>query len=72
MSVIQRFHNLSPPLPLLMYIAILTVDDLLSRLRYNEDLLVNLSHEREGLEEEVEIEERQIQTLSDILEAVTL
>ncbi|CAI8029156.1 Tuftelin-interacting protein 11 [Geodia barretti] len=41
-------------------------------LRYNEDLLVNLSHEREGLEEEVDIEERQIKTLSDILEAVTL
>jgi tuftelin-interacting protein 11 len=40
--------------------------------RYNEDLLVNLSHEGEGLEEEVDIEETQIRTLSDILEAVTL
>ena len=48
------------------------IDPGFPRLRYNEDLLVNLSHEREGLEEEVDIEERQIKTLSDILEAVTL
>ena len=47
-------------------------DGFLFRLQYNEDLLVNLSHEREGLEEELETEERQIQTLSEILEAVTL
>jgi tuftelin-interacting protein 11 len=39
---------------------------------YNEDLLVNLRHEREGLEEELHREENQIHTLSEILEAVTL
>lgn len=41
-------------------------------LHYNEDLLVNLHHEKQGLEEELETEESQIQTLSDILEAVTM
>ena len=44
----------------------------LCSLQYNEDLLVNLSHEKEGLEDEVEMEEMQIQVLTDILEAVTL
>ena len=37
------------------------------KLHYNQDLLVNLRHEREGLEKEVEEEQTQIEKLSGIL-----
>lgn len=36
------------------------------KLHYNQDLLVNLTHEREGLLTEAEEERKQIEKLSDI------
>ncbi len=42
------------------------------RLQYNEDLIVNLRHEREGLQEEVGLEEGQISKLTEILGTVEL
>ena len=40
------------------------------KLHYNQDLVVNLRHEREGLEKEVEEEQMQIEKLSSIFEVV--
>ena len=62
-----------PPhvLCLLLSLSLFTIPPPLSH-HYNEDLIVNLRHEREELEEELQREESQIHTLSEILEAVTL
>lgn len=42
------------------------------RLQYNEDLIVNLRHEREGLQDEIEVEETQISKLTEILNTVEM
>ena len=40
------------------------------KLHYNQDLLVNLAHEREGLLKEVEEEKLQTEKLSDIFSVI--
>ena len=42
------------------------------KLHYNQDLLVNLRHEREGLLTEVEEERKQIEKLSDIFGVIEM
>lgn len=42
------------------------------KLHYNKDLLVNLAHEREGLEKQVDEEKMQMEKLSDIFNVIEM
>ena len=42
------------------------------KLQHNQDLLVNLAHEREGLVKQIEEEERQTKKLSDISDVIKM